>query len=106
MGKGTAIKNDADLDCVMVINSINDASQLREELPAIKLELESCLSGSIGGSWKLASEQKETRFSLQFSMSRYPGESVEVDLLPTFEANVRDIDGTYVTGRDSTLSYS
>ena len=89
MGKGTAIKNDADLDCVMVINSINDASQLREELPAIKLELESCLSGSIGGSWKLASEQKETRFSLQFSMSRYPGEFVDVDLLPTFEANVR-----------------
>ena len=95
MGKGTAIKNDADLDCVMVINSINDASQLREELPAIKLELESCLRGSIGGSWKMASEQKETRFSLQFSMSRYLGETVEVDLLPTFEANVRpdaDID--------------
>ena len=98
MGKGTAIKNDADLDCVMVINRINDASQLREELPAIKLELESCLRGSIGDSWQLASEQKETRFSLQFSMSRYPGdpgETVEVDLLPTFEANIRpdaDID--------------
>ena len=106
MGKGTAIKNHADLDCVMVINSIDDASQLREELPAIKQKLESCLCGSIGGSWKLASEKKETRFSLQFSMSRYPWESVEVDLLPTFEANVRDIDGTYVTGRDSTLSYS
>lgn len=93
----------------MVMNSIDNASQLREELPAIKRKLESCLSGSIGGSWKLASEQKETRFSLQFSMSRYPGdpgETVEVDLLPTFEANVRDIDGTYVTGRGSTLSYS
>ena len=54
----------------------------------------------------MASAQKETRFSLQFSMSRYPGESVEVDLLPTFEANVRDIDGTYVTGRVATLSFS
>ena len=89
------MKNDADLDCVMVMNSIDNASQLRKKLPAIKLKLESCLSGSIGGSWQLASEQKETRFSLQFSMSRYPGESVEVDLLPTFEANIRpdaDID--------------
>ena len=87
------MKNDADLDCVMVMNSIDDASELREKLPAIKDKLESCLTGSIGGSWKLVSEQKETRFSLQFRMSRYPGETVEVDLLPTFEANVRpDID--------------
>ena len=77
----------------MVMNSIDDASELREKLPAIKRKLELCLRGSIGDSWKLASEQKETRFSLQFSMSRYPGETVEVDLLPTFEANVRpDID--------------
>ena len=90
----------------MVMNSIDDASQLREKLPDIKSELKSCLSSSIGGSWQLASAQKETRFSLQFSMSRYPGESVDVDLLPTFQANVRDIDGTYVTGGDSTLSYS
>ena len=93
MGKGTAIKNDADLDCVMVMKSIGNASQLRKKLPAIKDKLESCLTGSIGGSWKLVPEKKETRFSLQFSMSRYPGETVEVDLLPTFEANVRpDID--------------
>ena len=90
----------------MVMNSIDDASELREKLPAIKRKLELCLRGSIGHSWKLASEQKETRFSLQFSMSRYPGETVEVDLLPTFEANVRDIEGTYVTGRVATLSYS
>ena len=106
MAKGTAIKNDADLDCVMVMNSIDDASELREKLPAIKSALKSCLSSSIGDSWQLASAQKETRFSLQFRMSRYPGESVDVDLLPTFEANVRDIDGTYITGRGSTLSYS
>ena len=91
----------------MIMNSIDNASQLRKKLPAIKRKLsELCLRDSIGGSWKLASEQKETRFSLQFSMSRYPGETVDVDLLPTFEANVRDIDGTYVTGRGSTLSYS
>ncbi|KAM7440243.1 2 5 oligoadenylate synthetase [Porites harrisoni] len=92
LAKGTAIKNDADLDCVMVMNSIDDASELREKLPDIKSELKSCLSSSIGDSWQLASAQKETRFSLQFRMSRYPGESVEVDLLPTFEANVRNID--------------
>ena len=92
----------------MVMNSIDDASQLREKLPAIKLELKSCLSSSIGDSWQMASAQKETRFSLQFSMSRYPGdpgETVEVDLLPTFEANV-DIDGKYVTGRVARFSNS
>ena len=108
MAKGTAIKNDADLDCVMVMNSIDNASQLRKKLPAIKRKLKSCLKSSIGGSWKLASAQKETRFSLQFKMSRYPGdpgETVEVDLLPTFEANV-DIDGTYVTGRVARFSNS
>ena len=82
----------------MVMNSIDNASQLRQKLPAIKDKLESCLTGSIGGSWKLVSEQKETRFSLQFKMSRYPGETVEVDLLPTFEANVRpDIDASLGT---------
>ena len=89
----------------MVMNSIDDASELKEKLPAIKSALKSCLSSSIGDSWQLASAQKETRFSLQFRMSRYPGESVDVDLLPTFEANV-DIDGTYVTGRVARFSYS
>ena len=48
---------------------------------------------------------KKTHFSLQFNMSRYfnPGESVEVDLLPTFEASVEDINGTYLTARVTTL---
>ena len=47
--------------------------------------------------WKLTFE-KETPFSLQFNMSRYsnPKETIEVDLLPTFEANVEGNNGTYL----------
>ena len=82
----------------MVMNSIDNASQLREKLPAIKRKLKSRLRSSVGDSWRLTSV-KETRFSLQFNMSHNssPLESVKVDLLPTFEANVEDANGTYVT---------
>ena len=44
---------------------------------------------------------KQTQFALQFNMSRCFEESVKVDLLPTFEANVKDTwkdaNSTYVT---------
>ena len=91
----------------MVINGIQNASQLSSKLPDILYMLESRLGSSIGDSWSLTSIKK-TRFSLQFNMSRYfnSWESVKVDLLPTFEASVAGIDGTYVTARVETLSYS
>ena len=91
----------------MVMNGIENASQLSSKLPEILYMLESRLGSSIGNSWRLTSIKK-TRFSLQFNMSRYfsPGESVKVDLLPTFEASVADINGTYVTARVKKLSYS
>ena len=91
----------------MVMNGIENASQLSSKIPDILYMLESRLGSSIGDSWSLTSIKK-TRFSLQFNMSRYfnPGESVKVDLLPTFEASVAGIDGTYVTARVETLSYS
>ncbi|CAH3018746.1 unnamed protein product, partial [Porites evermanni] len=93
IAKGTALKNNADLDCLMVMNGIENASQLSSKLPDILYMLESRLGSSIGDSRSLTSIKK-TRFSLQFNMSRYfnPGESVKVDLLPTFEASVGDID--------------
>ena len=104
IAKGTALKNDADLDCVMVMNSITNASQLRSKLPDILRTLESRLGSSIGDSWRLTSIKK-TRFSLQFNMTRYsnPGESVKVDLLPTFEASVEGNSGTYLTKGASKL---
>ena len=84
----------------MVMNGIENASQLSSKLPDILCMLESRLGSSIGDSWRLTSIKK-TRFSLQFNLSRYfnPGEPVKVDLLPTFEASVAGVDGTYVTVR-------
>ena len=88
----------------MVMNGIENASQLSSKLPDILRMLQSRLGSSIRDSWRLTSI-KETHFSLQFNMSRYfnPGESVEVDLLPTFEASVEGINGTYLTARVATL---
>ena len=84
----------------MVMTDIDNASHLRKKLPAIKRKLESCLKSSIGDSWQLTS-MKQTQFALQFNMSRCFEESVKVDLLPTFEANVKDTwkdaNSTYVT---------
>ena len=91
----------------MVLNGVTNASQLGEKLPDILRTLESRLGSSIGDLWTLTSVKK-TRFSLQFNMSRYLNhwESVKVDLMPTFEASVAGIDGTYVTARVEALSYS
>ena len=84
----------------MVMNGIENASQLSSKLPDILRMLQSRLGSSMRDSWRLTSI-KETHFSLQFNMSRYfnPGESFEVDLLPTFEASVEGINGTYGTLR-------
>ena len=90
----------------MVMNGIENASQLSSKLPDILRMLESRLRSSIGDLWTLTSI-KRTRFSLQFNMSLYHHwESVKVDLLPTFEASVAVIGGTYVIARVETLSYS
>ena len=82
----------------MVVNGITNASQLREKLPAIKDILKSCLRSRIGDSWQLTPVQKETPFSLKFNVSSrfHPGETVKVDLLPTFEASIEDVSGTYL----------
>ncbi|CAH3113461.1 unnamed protein product, partial [Porites lobata] len=89
IAKGTALKNNSDLDCVMVTKNIKDASQLRAKLPDVLCDLENRLGSRIDLKWKLTFE-KETPFSLQFNVSRFshPKETIQVDLLPTFEANV------------------
>ena len=83
----------------MVTKNIKDASQLRTNLPDILCDLKERLGSSIGLKWKLTFE-KQTSFSLQYNMSRYfnPGESVKIDLLPTFEAKVEGNNGKYLIG--------
>ncbi|KAM7442449.1 2 5 oligoadenylate synthetase [Porites harrisoni] len=98
IANGTALKNDAGLDCVMVMKGITKASELRSKLPDILRDLESRLRNWKGDPWQLTTT-KRTHFSVQFNMSRLSTESIKVDLFPTFEANVVDINGTYVTAR-------
>lgn len=95
IAKGTALKNNSDLDCVMITKNIKDASQLRAKLPDILCDLKKRLGSSIGVKWKLTFE-KQTSFSLQYNMSRFskPGDTVKVDLLPTFDAKVEGNNGT------------
>ena len=71
----------------MITKNIKDASQLRAELPDVLCDLKERLGSSIGIKWNLTFE-KQTSFSLQYNMSRFSnaGDSVKVDLLPTFEA--------------------
>ena len=82
----------------MVMKGITKASQLSSKLPDILRDLESRLRNWKGDPWQLTTT-KRTHFSVQFNMSRFSTESIKVDLLPTFEANVVDINGTYVTAR-------
>ena len=81
----------------MITKNIKDASQLKKELPDVLSDLKERLGSSIGVKWKLTFE-KETSFSLQYNMSRFfnPGDSVKVDLLPTFEAKVENNNGKYL----------
>ena len=80
----------------MVTKSIKDANQLSGKLPVILPELESRLQRSWKGNpWQLDSIET-TNFSVQFNMSRSSEELVKVDLLPTFEANVGTVAGTYL----------
>ena len=81
----------------MITKNIKDASQLRAELPDVLCDLKERLGNSIGDSWKLTFEKK-TSFSLQYNMLRFsnPGDSVKVDLLPTFEANLEGNNGMYL----------
>ncbi|KAM7429267.1 2 5 oligoadenylate synthetase [Porites harrisoni] len=89
IAKGTALKNNSDLDCAMITKNIKDASQLRENLPVLLYDLKERLGSRVGVKWKLTFEEK-TPFALQFNMSRSsnPKDTTKVDLLPTFEANV------------------
>ena len=81
----------------MNTKNIKDASQLKAKLPNVLRDLKKRLGSSIGVKWKLTLEEK-TPFSLQFNMSRYsnPKDTIKVDLLPTFEANVEGNNGMYL----------
>ena len=87
MRKGTAIKDKADIDLLLILpeNEVNSASQLRENLPDIKDEIEGYLRNEEGdrGFTVMPGTIHTTTFSVQFTVVG-GSEGIKVDLLPTF----------------------
>lgn len=84
----------------MITKNIKDASQLKAKLPDVLRDLKKRLGRGIGVKWKLTFETK-TQFSLQFNRSRHsnPKDTMKVDLLPTFETNIKGDNGMYLFKR-------
>lgn len=83
------MKGTSDLDCVLVLNDIEDVQDLQENIDEIKDDLEKCLTAVpsyVQQDWEIQIESI-TRFSVQFTMTKRLSSSqvVEVDLLPTFD---------------------
>ena len=84
MGKGTAVKDKADIDCVVFLNNFKTMQEHKRYLNTTKKVLEECLQESphhvqIGS---------QTPFAVKFKISpRNSPEAFDVDLLPTFNTN-------------------
>ncbi|XP_031572096.1 2'-5'-oligoadenylate synthase 1-like [Actinia tenebrosa] len=90
MGKGTALKNSSDLDCILILNTIKDAEQLKANIRDYLAQIQSCLSEQPlrGQGWRFDIKRR-TEYLLQFEMINFHVRKVTtVDLLPTFDANV------------------
>ena len=86
IGKGTAVKDKADIDCVIFLNNIKTLEEHKRNLRQTKKRLKSYL--------KQSKDQKitfdgQTRFAVKFKV-RLPDSSREfnVDLLPTFTTDL------------------
>jgi hypothetical protein len=82
MGKGTALKDKSDLDCVLILNEIEGVEDLKSKINRIKKQLTDILQAKDWSDWKIE-VGRSTRFCVKFDMSK-PNKIVHVDLLPTF----------------------
>ncbi|XP_006811957.1 2'-5'-oligoadenylate synthase 2-like [Saccoglossus kowalevskii] len=86
-GKGTQVKDSADLDCIMVINELNGLDDLLHRSRTIIGNLK---NGVEKASWAYSIQNvKTTRFAVQFDVTtKADGKTntMSVDLLPTFDA--------------------
>ena len=90
MGKGTAIKGKSDIDLVLILNEVEDAKDLKKELPNIQQEIISMLEGNAESLTILPTTISTTPFHVKFTLRGTHG-NIDVDLLPTFH-----FDGTYI----------
>ena len=89
MGKGTAVKDKADIDCVVFLNDVKTMEQHKSNLKETKNRLESCLKQSAYTD-KITLE-KQTPFAVKFKL-RLDDLSREfhIDLLPTFTTDMTE----------------
>ncbi|XP_028412290.1 2'-5'-oligoadenylate synthase 1A-like [Dendronephthya gigantea] len=78
-GKRTAVKGMCDIDLVMVLNELEDAENLENELPRIRKDIRSKLTRYGGPTLKA----KDSKSGLKFKVNGDHG-PIKVDLLPTF----------------------
>ena len=83
MGKGTAVKDKADIDCVVFLNNVKTMEEHKSNLQETKDHLQSCLGESRYKGQITFDEQ--THFAVKFKF-RLDNSSKEfhIDLLPTF----------------------
>lgn len=82
MGKGTAVKKKADIDCVVFLNNVKTMKEHKLKLQETKKELESCLRKS---RYKAQiTFEKQTPFAVKFKFRLDLSREFDVDLLPTF----------------------
>ena len=83
VGKGTAVKEKADIDCVVFLNDVKTMEQHKSNLKETKNRLESCLKQS-AYRHKITLE-KQTPFAVKFKLRQDElSKEFHIDLLPTF----------------------
>ena len=88
VGKGTAVKDKADIDCVVFLNNLTTMKEHKRDLSKTKNCLESCLKQSPYKGQITIDEQ--TKFAVQFKLRlglNYSSPEFHVDLLPTFNTD-------------------
>ena len=85
VGKGTAVEDKADIDCVIFLNNMKNMEEHKRNLPKTKKRLKSCLKQSE----HQITFDGMTPFAVKFKL-RLPDSSREfdVDLLPTFTTDL------------------
>ena len=88
MGKGTAIKGNADIDLVLILNEVESAEDLKTKLPKIQGIIIHLLKENSRRLAILPETIKPTPFHVKFSVEG-TYENINVDLLPSFHLTVR-----------------
>ena len=82
VGKGTAVKDKADIDCVVFLNNMNTMKEHKDKLKETKNSLQSCLEQSPFKYQITFHEQ--TPFAVKFNFRLDLSREFDIDLLPTF----------------------